>query len=63
MTKKTDDKLGSNKPSSKLLEDSETKLQTLRQLLIQGEESGVADYRIENLIAELDEKTQKNKIR
>lgn len=28
----------------RLLEDSESKLQALRQMLIQGEESGVADY-------------------
>lgn len=57
MTKKTNssDRLKSYTYSSKLLEDSENKLETLRRLLIQGEESGVADYNFENLIAELDE--------
>ena len=57
MTKNTNtsDDLEANKYNSKLLEDSENKLETLRQLLIQGEESGVADYRVENLIAKLDE--------
>lgn len=55
MTKKINDKLESNKPSYKLLDGTETELQTLRQLLIKGEENGVANYNIENLIAELDE--------
>lgn len=43
----------------RLLEDSERKLQALRQLIVQGEESGVADYSFEGLIAELDGTTQK----
>lgn len=43
----------------RLLEDSESKLQALRQLIIQGEESGVADYSFEGLIAELDGTPQK----
>ena len=39
----------------RLLEDSESKLQALRQLLIQGENSGIADYNYKDLLAELDE--------
>ena len=39
----------------RLLEDSENKLQVLRQMLIQGEESGVADYNYQDFLAELDE--------
>jgi antitoxin ParD1/3/4 len=39
----------------RLLEDSENKLQFLRQMLIQGEESGVADYNYKDFLAELDE--------
>lgn len=39
----------------RLLEDSESKLQTLRQMLIRGEESGVADYNYKDFLAELDE--------
>jgi antitoxin ParD1/3/4 len=39
----------------RLLEDSESKLQALRQMLIQGEESGVADYNYQDFLAELDE--------
>ena len=38
----------------RLLENSETKLQTLRKLLKEGEESGTAEYSYENFIAELD---------
>ena len=38
----------------RLLETQETKLNTLRQLLVAGEESGEAEYDIENLISELD---------
>lgn len=58
MTKNTNtsDDLEANKYNSKLLEDSENKIETLRQLLIQGEESGVADYGVEKLIAKLDER-------
>ena len=39
----------------RLLEDSESKLQTLRQMLILGEESGVANYNYKDFLAELDE--------
>ena len=38
----------------RLLETQETKLNTLRQLLVVGEESGEAEYDLENLISELD---------
>lgn len=38
----------------RLLETQETKLNTLRQLLVAGEESGVAEYDPEHLISELD---------
>lgn len=38
----------------RLLETQETKLNTLRQLLIEGESSGVADYDLDDFIAELD---------
>jgi antitoxin ParD1/3/4 len=39
----------------RLLEDSESKLQALRQMLIQGEESGNADYNYKDFLSELDE--------
>jgi antitoxin ParD1/3/4 len=39
----------------RLLEDSENKLQALRQMLIQGEESGIADYNYKDFLVELDE--------
>lgn len=39
----------------RLLEDSESKLQALRQMLIQGEESGIADYNYQDFLSELDE--------
>jgi antitoxin ParD1/3/4 len=39
----------------RLLEDSESKLQALRQMLIQGEESGIADYNYKDFLIELDE--------
>lgn len=39
----------------RLLEDSESKLQVLRQMLIQGEESGIADYSYKDFLSELDE--------
>ena len=39
----------------RLLEDSENKTETLRRLLIEGEQSGSATYSYESLIAELDE--------
>ena len=38
----------------RLLETQETKLNTLRQLLVAGEESGEAEYDLEHLISELD---------
>lgn len=40
----------------RLLETQETKLNTLRQLLVAGEESGEAEYGLEHLISELDSK-------
>jgi len=43
----------------RLLESQETKLNTLRQLLSEGEESGVADYDVDSFIAELDNEQQK----
>ena len=39
----------------RLLEDSESKLQALRQMLVQGEESGIADYNYNDFLSELDE--------
>jgi antitoxin ParD1/3/4 len=38
----------------RLLEEEETKLSTLRKLLEEGENSGVADYSLTGLIDELD---------
>ncbi|PRO69563.1 type II toxin-antitoxin system ParD family antitoxin [Alteromonas gracilis] len=38
----------------RLLETQETKLNTLRQLLVADEESGEAEYDLERLISELD---------
>ena len=38
----------------RLLETQETKLNTLRQLLVAGEKSGDAEYELDHLIAELD---------
>lgn len=38
----------------RLLETQETRLNTLRQLLVAGEESGEVEYDLENLISELD---------
>ena len=38
----------------RLLETQETKLNTLRQLIVAGEESGEAEYDLENLMSELD---------
>mgnify|MGYP000114922663 FL=1 len=38
----------------RLLETQETKLNTLRQLLVAGEEGGEAEYDLERLISELD---------
>ena len=39
----------------RMLEDSESKLQALRQMLIQGEESGIADYNYQDFLSELDD--------
>ncbi|SEB03062.1 type II toxin-antitoxin system ParD family antitoxin [Alkalimonas amylolytica] len=38
----------------RLLENQEAKLQSLRQLLTEGEQSGDADYDLNSLISELD---------
>lgn len=44
----------------RLLEDSETKLQTLRQLIEEGEQSGFVDYSYDSLMNELDEDQNNN---
>jgi antitoxin ParD1/3/4 len=41
----------------RLLEERELKLATLQKALIEGEESGRADYTLKGLIAELDQKS------
>ena len=38
----------------RLLENSETKLETLRHMLAEGEQSGVASYNYDELMKELD---------
>lgn len=38
----------------RLLENSETKIEILRGLIKEGEESGIAEYSYDNFIAELD---------
>ncbi len=38
----------------RLLENTETKLETLRHMLSEGEQSGIADYDYDEFIAELD---------
>ncbi len=38
----------------RVLEDKESKLDVLRQMLTDGEESGVAEYSYDSLMAELD---------
>ncbi len=43
----------------RLLETQETKMKTLRQLLIEGEESGMADYDLDSFINELDNEERK----
>ncbi|HEX5635494.1 MAG TPA: type II toxin-antitoxin system ParD family antitoxin [Gammaproteobacteria bacterium] len=40
----------------RLLEDTESKLNTLRRMLDEGEQSGQADYKYEAFIAELDDR-------
>ena len=43
----------------RLLESNETKINTLRNLLIEGEESGAAEYDYDSFINELDGETNK----
>lgn len=43
----------------RLLETQETKLNTLRQLLVEGEESGTADYELDAFLEELDNEPNK----
>ncbi|RBW66752.1 type II toxin-antitoxin system ParD family antitoxin [Vibrionales bacterium C3R12] len=43
----------------RLLETQETKMNTLRQLLVEGEESGMTDYDLNSFINELDSEEQK----
>lgn len=43
----------------RLLETQETKINTLRQLLVKGEESGIADYDLDSFINELDNDEKK----
>ncbi len=43
----------------RLLENTETKLETLRRMLIDGEQSGVAEYDYDSFIAELDSENNK----
>lgn len=42
----------------RLLENNETKLETLRAMLREGENSGLTDYNYETFIAELDDTGQ-----
>lgn len=41
----------------RVLEESETKLETLRNLLTEGENSGIAEYSYEKLIDSLDQES------
>lgn len=41
----------------RVLEDKESKLDVLRQMLTDGEESGIADYSYDNLMTELDDES------
>ncbi|QEQ96786.1 type II toxin-antitoxin system ParD family antitoxin [Neptunomonas concharum] len=43
----------------RLLEIQETKMNTLRQLLVEGEESGITDYDLDSFINELDSEERK----
>ena len=43
----------------RLLETEETKINTLRQLLAEGEDSGIADYDLDSFILELDREITK----
>ena len=38
----------------RLLEDTESKIETLRQLLREGEDSGIANYSFEEFLSEMD---------
>ncbi|SFW32652.1 type II toxin-antitoxin system ParD family antitoxin [Nitrosovibrio sp. Nv17] len=40
----------------RLLEERETKLEALRHALIEGEQSGLADYSLQNILDELESK-------
>lgn len=44
----------------RLLENNETKIQTLRRLLNEGEESGLVEYSFDSLIKELDQELHNN---
>ena len=41
----------------RLLEDTESKLYALRRMLVEGEESGTAEYSYDTFVAELDEES------
>lgn len=41
----------------RLLEDQETKLSLLRRALVEGEESGTADYSLKSILSELDDES------
>lgn len=43
----------------RMLENNETKLETLRHMLNEGEHSGIADYSCDEFIAELDGDSEK----
>ena len=43
----------------RLFENNETKLEALRKMLIEGEQSGIADYNYDELMAELDSENNK----
>ena len=43
----------------RLLEEQETRLSLLRRALIEGEESGTADYSLKSLLSEIDGKSIK----
>ena len=42
----------------RLLEENESQLERLRRLLDEGEQSGIADYSLASVIAELDDETR-----
>jgi len=43
----------------RLFENTETRLEALRNMLIEGEQSGIADYNYDELMAELDSENNK----